>query len=78
VDFDSISGENESKADRMAKDFLIDSVAYKKFLRDKKYISSKGIGEFAEQQNVRDYIVQGRLMKEEIIPWKARPKYDWA
>lgn len=78
VDFDSVSGENEAKADRMAGEFLIDSTAYKKFILDKKYISSRGIDEFAEEQNVRDYIIQGRLMKEEIIPWKARPRYEWA
>lgn len=78
VDFDSVSGESEARADKMAREFLLDTSAYKKFLRDKKYASSKAIEEFAEQQKVRDYIVQGRLMKEEIIPWKARPRYEWA
>ena len=78
VDFDSVSGEKEAKADKMAGEFLIDSNAYKRFVRDKKYTSSREINEFAEQQNVRDYIVQGRLMKEEFIPWKARPRYEWA
>lgn len=78
VDFDSVSGENEAKADKMAGEFLIDSNEYQRFVRDKKYTSSREINEFAEQQNVRDYIVQGRLMKEGIIPWKARQRYDWA
>lgn len=78
VDFDSVSGEIESKADKMAGEFLIDSVAYKKFVKEKRYASSKEIGEFAEQQNVRDFVVQGRLMKEGIIPWKSRLKYEWA
>lgn len=32
----------------------------------------------SEDNNHKDYIVQGRLMKENIIPWKARPKYEWA
>ena len=45
--------------------------------KDAKYTSSRKINEFAEQQNVRDYIVQERLMKEEIIPWKAHQRYAW-
>ncbi len=78
VDFDSVSSENEEKADRMAREFLIESTAYKQFVGEKKYLTARGIDGFAEQQKVRDYIVQGRLMKEEIIPWKARPRYEWA
>lgn len=78
VDFDSVSGETEAKADRMAGEFLIDSKAYQAFLQSEKYKTSHGIEEFAESQKVRDYIVLGRLMKDELIPWKARTKYEWA
>jgi len=78
VDFDSVSGEIEAKADRMAREFLIDSKAYKAFVQSEKYKTSHGIEEFAKSQKVRDYIVLGRLMKEELIPWKARTKYEWA
>ena len=28
-------------------------------------------------QNVKEYIIQGRLMNDKIIPWKARPRYEW-
>ena len=78
VDFSTVSSEMETKADKLAGEMLIDSEAYKKFLSNKRYTTTKGIAEFAETQNVRDYIVQGRLMKEEVIPWNARPRYEWA
>lgn len=78
IDFDSVSGEVESKADSMAGEFLIDSKAYKRFVAAEGYKRSSEIERFASTQNVKDYIVQGRLMKEEIIPWKARPRYEWA
>ena len=52
--------------------------AYKKFVAAEGYKRASEIERFANSQNVRDYIVQGRLMKEEIIPWKARPRYEWA
>ncbi len=77
VDFDSVPGEAEAKADRMAGQFLIDSKAYKAFVQSAKYKTSHGIEEFAESQKVRDYIVLGRLMKDELIPWKARTRYEW-
>lgn len=77
VDFDSVQGENEAKADEMACEFLIDSTEYDKFVCEKKYTSAREIRKFAEQQNVRDFIVKGRLMKKGIIPWKPRLKYEW-
>lgn len=78
VDFDSVSGDIEARADRMAGEFLIDSKAYRVFIESAKYKTPQGIEEFAASQQIRDYIVLGRLMKEELIPWKARPRYEWA
>ncbi|MCI8324570.1 MAG: HigA family addiction module antidote protein [Lachnospiraceae bacterium] len=78
IDFDSVSGDMEAKADRMAGDFLIDAKEYKAFVASEGYKRLSGIERFADSQNVKDYIVQGRLMKEGIVPWKARPKYEWA
>ena len=68
----------ETKANEIAGDILINSEAYEQFVNDKRYRTVKGIVEFAETQKVRDFIVEGRLMKEEVIPWKARPRYEWA
>lgn len=78
IDFDSVSGDIETKADKMAGEFLINSEKYQAFLDSQEYKHSSGIERFAASQNVKAYIVQGRLMKEQIIPWKARPRYDWA
>lgn len=78
IDFDSVSGDREAKADRMAGEFLIDSKEYKAFVDSEEYKRFSGIERFAASQNVKDYIVQGRLMKEHIIDWKARPRYEWA
>lgn len=78
IDFASVSGDIETKADNMAGEFLIDPKEYKAFIDSQGYRRLSEIKRFADSQNVRDYIVQGRLMKEEIIPWKARPKYEWA
>ncbi len=78
IDFDSVSGDMEEKANNMASEFLIDPEDYKRFVNTEAYKQLNGIEQFAESQNVRTYIVQGRLMKQEIIPWKARPRYEWA
>ena len=61
----------------MAGDFLINPKEYRMFLKSEGYKRYIDIEKFAETQNVRPYIVLGRLMKEEYIPYKARPKYDW-
>lgn len=78
IDFDSVSGDMESKADTMARGFLIDSSDYKRFIESEGYKRSSEIERFAASQNVKEYIVRGRLMKEEIIPWGPRLKYEWA
>ncbi len=78
IDFDSVSGDVEAKADSMAGEFLIDAKAYQVFVASEGYKRISGIERFADSQNVKDYIVQGRLMKENLIPWKARPRYEWA
>lgn len=78
VDFDSVSGKIEEKADEMAKDLLLDPAAYKEFIQSRKYTSSYEIDNFAEQQGVLPFIVSGRLMKEGLKRWSTRSKYNWA
>ncbi len=78
IDFDSVSGDVEAKANKMAGEFLINSKDYKRFVESKAYNSTSEIEKFADSQGIRDYIVRGRLMKDNIIPWGARPKYEWA
>lgn len=78
IDFASVSGDVEAKADRMAGEFLINPKDYQVFVDTGEYKSLSGIESFAASQNVKGYVVQGRLMKEQRIPWKARPRYEWA
>ena len=78
VDFSSVSGEMETKANKLAGEMLINSKAYELFKKEKRYATVQGLADFAESQKVKEYIVLGRLMKEDVIPWNARPKYEWA
>lgn len=78
IDFDSVSGTMEAKADRMAGELLINSEEYEAFVNAEGYKKSDELERFAASQNVKDYIVRGRLMKDQIIPWSARPRYEWA
>ena len=77
IDFDSVSGEIEARADRIAGEILINPKEYKAFVDSKKYKSSSGITNFAISQKVKTYIVQGRLMKDNLIDWHPRTKYEW-
>lgn len=76
LDFDSVSDECERKADELAADLLINPKAYRNFVEEKCYKNPQKIEEFAILQEIEDYIVEGRLMKEGLIPWNTRPKYD--
>jgi len=78
LDFDSISSESERKADELAGSLLINRKDYNDFISNGKYRTLRGIEVFAESQNVKSYVVLGRLMKENIIQWSARPRYEWA
>ena len=78
IDFASVSGDVEKRADETASDLLIDRKAYKEFVQSEKFKSSYAITSFAKGQNVQEYIVLGRLMKENRIPWRDRPKYEWS
>ena len=72
-----MSGDREARADCMAGEFLLDSEEYRAFVESEGYKRVRGIENFAASQKVKEYIVQGRLMKETRIPWKARPRYEW-
>lgn len=78
IDLNSMSGEIEVRADKLAGNMLIDPIAYDEFISTGAYKYQSEIERFAESQNVKDYIVKGRLMKEEKIPWANRDKYEWA
>ncbi|SDX70444.1 HTH-type transcriptional regulator / antitoxin HigA [Ruminococcaceae bacterium YAD3003] len=77
VDFITVSENNELKADMFARNNLINSRDYNAFIKEKGYKRSIEIKRFADTQNVRDFIVLGRLMKDGYIPWGDRTKYEW-
>ena len=77
IDFASVSGNIETMADRIASEILINPKEYKAFVASQRYKSSSEITNFAVSQNVQDYIIQGRLMKDKLIDWRPRAKYDW-
>ncbi len=78
MDLNSMSGDAEAKADKLASELLIDKDEYEKFIDTGAYKHQNEIEQFANSQNVRDYVVLGRLMKEGLIPWANRYKYEWA
>lgn len=74
VDGEDDNSEREEAANAFAEDALIDPVGFDLFVQKKDFgISS--IRSFANEQGVPDYIVIGRLQKEELIPWNRYSKY---
>ena len=78
VDYAVIEDNTDFKVDYSAGNLLIDSMEYQAFVDSGRYKRYSDIKKFADSQSVRDYIVEGRLINEKIIPMKARPKYEWA
>ena len=56
---------------------LINSIEYNSFVESNGYERMIEIKRFAKQQNVKEFVVLGRLMKDNYIPWQERTKYDW-
>ena len=77
VDFESLGGSVEKKADQLSGNILIDPKEYQIFVKGEGYANPDEIRRFAETQQVKDYIVLGHLMKDNLIPWYAREKYEW-
>lgn len=75
IDFESIDSTKEEKANKYSKDVLIDPKEYKIFL-NKDDFSLESINDFATSQNVPNYIIIGRLQKDEIIGWDIVKRQD--
>ena len=80
IDFNSVENEAENLADNYAGDQLLDPEKYSEFV-DKCDFSLSSIRLFAEKENVRPFIVIGRLKKEGHLAWSAHQKemmkYEW-
>ena len=82
VDFYSVSGDIEGRADEFAGNCLVDYEAYKKFVMGRDYSLSR-IETFAKSQNVKRDIIIGRLQRDNILGWNDKlnkyiTKYVWA
>ena len=77
-DIDNTLVGHDAPADAMARNLLIEPRAYRDFVASGAYHAAGEVERFAQSQHVQKYIVMGRLMKEERIPWGARPRYEWA
>lgn len=82
VDFDSVSGIQEEKADIFARDMLIPLESYKKFINTKDFSKWVNIETFAKEVNVQPFIVLGRLQKDGYLDWCNHAdkvmRYKWA
>lgn len=81
VDFDSLSGDIEAKADIFARDTLIDPELYKKFVSSGNYHSLVEIQKFSHYVQVPYWITIGRLHNDEWLDWSylanEAPSFEW-
>jgi len=68
IDFESVPGASEAKADSFARNQLINDKEYAAFT-SKNDFSLQEINKFAKQQKVLPCIVIGRLQKDTLIKW---------
>lgn len=77
---DGSDEKKEAEADKFARDKLLDPVAYASFI-SKKDFSISSICNFAKEQNVKPYIVIGRLQKEKYLDYsfysEYKTRYKW-
>lgn len=82
VDFDSVQGDAEQKADAFAGETLIDSSQYREFILSGDTASWSAIEEFASKNSIPPFIVLGRLQKDGILDWSdfshKVARYKWA
>lgn len=81
IDFNSTQSDIEAKADAFASDILMNARDYKEFVM-KNNFSLNAIKAFAKEQNVKSYIVIGRLQSDGILGWEQYNDkiiyYKWA
>ena len=82
VDFDSVEGDIEERANIFARDILIAPDKYYQFIRTNDCTSWASIEQFAKEIGVQPFIVLGRLQKDGILDWSDYSnrvvKYVWA
>lgn len=80
IDFESVEDEQEKQADRFAQTILLEPQAYESFLKQRDYTKA-AIKAFAKTQDVKPYIVIGRMQKDGILNWheylSEKERYEW-
>ena len=81
VDYVFTETEEEILADQFAQDILINPIAYSKFISSGDF-SLDAIRQLAKRENIKPYIIIGRLQKEKYLPYQAlsqeKERYKWA
>jgi len=81
VDYDFTETENEALADKFAQDALINPGVYSEFVESGDF-SLDAIRELSKKENVKPYIIIGRLQKEKHITYQThsseKTRYKWA
>ena len=80
IDYYLENDDVEKEADSFASNYLINKKAYEKFLLEKNF-SQSNIEQFAKSQEIKPFIVIGRLQKEGIIKYNMyndlKIRYKW-
>lgn len=80
IDFDLVNSKTEEAANKFANEILINPKEYEKFIKNKNFYL-ESISKFANEQNVRNFIVIGRLQHDGIIGWQnysnEKVLYKW-
>lgn len=81
IDYYIENTEAEDTADNFAKEFLINSDNYNKYI-SKKDFSIENIKKFSEENNIKEFILIGRLQKDKLLPYNRyndlKIRYKWA
>ena len=82
VDFDSVPGKIEERADQFARDTLLTPEQYRAFVHEGNYASWHNIAAFASAMHVEPFIVIGRLQNDKLLDWSHYQNkirhYEWA
>lgn len=80
VDYDFEENETENRANEFASDILITPDSYSDFVNNADF-SLDAINSIAKKNNIPNFIVIGRLQKQELIPWTEytdfKIRYEW-
>jgi len=81
VDYDFTDTEEEILADRFAQDTLLNPDIYEEFIKTGNF-SIEAIKELAKRENIKPYIIIGRMQKEKHIQYQTysaeKDRYKWA